>query len=295
MSMPKSDLFLVGPVVFSYADSLYTPRSVNNGPAKYSCNILFDDNVRQQIEAYVEPLGLQAFPDEWNTPNRCHRPIRPLNERPQYQEQLGILPQGIAYFASCGSGLYPPKVVGKDQQAIPDIIDPMTGRKPMYGGCVGYIQINAFSYRHPQGGPGVSLGVSTVIKLADGNPLVEGGGVNIGKLFESIPTAMPAGFGLPAGQAAPQGQAQPQAQQQQQFQPTPQAQVQPQQAGMFDQYGNPIQPQPQQQVQQVQQAAPLQQGQQFQQAQTPPAGQQQQAPAVHPTTGAPIPGIHTGQ
>jgi len=215
--MPRSDNFTVGPVILSYTDSLFEARAVNQGDEpKFGCNILFDDGAAAQIHAEVERIGRQAFPTEWDIPNRCHRPIRQIAEKPAYGDRA-------KYFANI-SAKFQPKVVGPDQQPVINVLDPMSQRKPIYGGAVAYVYINVYSYRHPQGGPGVSLGVAAVMKTGDGEPLNERGEVDVQKAFAGVPVQPPQGaqapaagqFGAPvqgAPQQAPQGYApQPQGQ-----------------------------------------------------------------------------------
>lgn len=219
--MPRSDNFTVGPVILSYTDSLFEARAVNQGDEpKFGCNVLYDDAVAAQIHAEVERIGRQAFPTEWDVPNRCHKPIRGIAEKPGYGNRA-------KYFSNI-SAKFQPKVVGPDQQPVINVIDPMTQRKPVYGGCVAYVNINVYSYRHPQGGPGVSLGVAAVMKVGDGEPLNERGEVDIQKAFAGVPVSPPQGaqapaggqFGAPVAQAPQGGYAAPAPQQAPQGQPT---------------------------------------------------------------------------
>jgi hypothetical protein len=196
--MPKSETVLVGPVTLSYPDGLFEARpGPNGGAAKYGCNIIYSEQTKQQIEALVEKLGQQAFPSEWAIPNRCKKPIRVLAEKPAYTEQANKLISGAAYFSSLSSGKYAPQVLDPNKQPIlSNQADPM-GRKPIYGGVQAYCLINAYSYRHPQGGPGVSLGVTAVMKYMDSEPLVEGGSLDVNLAFANVPQAPAAAASVP--------------------------------------------------------------------------------------------------
>ena len=142
-NLPRSDSFTVGPVILSYVGSLFEARAVNNGEPKFGCNILFDETVRQQIDAQVEVIGRQAFPQEWDVPKRCKRPVRLLAEKSNYTEQQDKLP-GIGYFANISSK-FEPQVVDPNRQPIINVVDPTTGKKPLYGGCTGYVFINVYA------------------------------------------------------------------------------------------------------------------------------------------------------
>ncbi|MBA1446506.1 MAG: DUF2815 family protein [Chromatiales bacterium] len=195
--MPRSENFTVGPVRLSYTDTLFEARSINGSEPKFGCTILMEETVRQQIDQQVEAIGRAAFPQEWDTPQRCKKPIRLLAEKPNYVQQAGSMP-GVVCFASLSAGKYQPQVVDGDRQPIPlNVTDPTTGLKPIYGGCQAYVSISVFSYRHPQGGLGVSLGVSAVLKYADGTPLIEGGQVDVQSAFVNVPAAPPAAAMVP--------------------------------------------------------------------------------------------------
>ncbi len=205
--MPKSENFVVGPVVLSYTNGLFEARSVNGGEAKFGCNILLDEQAAQTINAQVEAVGRQAFPQDWSVPNRCKKPVRVLAEKPAYTSQQDKLP-GVRYFASVGSS-FAPQMAGPDKLPLINLTDPLTGKKPVYGGVRAYVFINVYSYRHPQGGPGVSLGLHAVMKCQDGPELIEQGAVDVQAAFANIPAAPPAGAFAPQayGQQPPAPQA----------------------------------------------------------------------------------------
>ena len=259
MAMPKSELFVVGPVMLSYTDGLTEKSAVEQGGTeKFSCNILFNESVRQQLATQVDAIGRQAFPELWDLANHggLHHPIRNTGEKPVYAKQMEIL--GDRTFFASVSTQYEPTIVGPDRLPVPMIKDPMTGRKPVYGGCIAYLYLNAWSYSHPKGGRGVSLGLNTVLKYMDGPELIERGAVDVQAVFAQIP---PPPAGAPQGQPAPQ------------FQPQPAPQFQPQPAPGFQQA-------PQGQPQGYPQQAP--QGQPQGYPQQAPQGYPQQAPQGQP-------------
>jgi len=200
--MPKSDFFLVGPVTLSYVDALFEAKAgPSGGKPKFSSAIIFDDAVKAQIEAQIDAVGRAAFPQEWDVPNRCKKAVRVLAEKPAYADQIAKMP-GATHFCSISS-MFAPQVVGADKQPLLNILDPVTQKKPIYGGVKAYVYVNCYAYRHPQGGPGVSLGVSAVMKYMDGEPLIEQGSVDVQSAFASIPAGAPVAPVAPVAAVAP--------------------------------------------------------------------------------------------
>ena len=109
MSSIKSDDFTVGPVVLSYVGGLFESRAfsdADDSQATYSAVIIFGDDVRRTLDQHVDHVGNQAFPTEWRIPNRCHRPIRSIEEKPQYVQQSDKL-GGARWFANVKSRFQP--------------------------------------------------------------------------------------------------------------------------------------------------------------------------------------------
>lgn len=188
MSNVKSDYFTVGPVVLSYVDPLFVPqpdRKKTPGSERYTVNIIYGPDIAQQIQAYVDQVGRQAFPKDYDIPNKVKKPIRQTEERPAY---AAVYPGN---FFSTAKSLFKPTVVDENHNPIVlNEIDLMVGQKQIYAGVLAYVSINAWTSRHPEGGPAVSLGIQAVLKYADGTPIPEGGSVDVAEVFANVPSGV---------------------------------------------------------------------------------------------------------
>lgn len=59
---------------------------------------------------------------------------------------------------------YAPRVVDRQLNPVMDAMD-------VYSGCYCRVSLNAYAYKHPKSGPGVSFGLNNVQKLRDGEQL----------------------------------------------------------------------------------------------------------------------------
>jgi len=156
-------------VRFSFCN-IFTPRSIDGGPAKYSVTLLIPKTdkatlgkIKQAIEA-AKAVYIQR-----NAGKKL-----PASLKHTLHDGDGERPNGGEFGEEC-KGQYvitvssknPPVVVYADKT-------PLTDPQELFSGCYGRAIINFYVY-DTQGNKGVSAGLNGIMKLYDGEPL--GGGV----------------------------------------------------------------------------------------------------------------------
>lgn len=181
-------------------------------PAQFGCMLTI--NKSEDMTPIYAALNAAATA-KWgaNIPPSCKNPIK--------DGDVLAAQKGDPWYAgkwvinSTANLDYPPQVVGLDRQ-------PLLDRTQIYAGCKVRVALNAFAYDTPMN-KGVSLGLTAVMKVADGERLDNR--VSVEQVFKGIegapaplvqpqvggfgapapvqtPAAQVGGFGAPAAQAA---------------------------------------------------------------------------------------------
>ena len=203
----RSETITVGPVMLSFPH-LFAPQSVQGGKPTYNTNIIFNQAIWVQIHALVDGVKQQAYPGLPDAGLKL--PIHACEEKPQHYADLpGHFYANIKSSGDPAGGHdYPPQIVDATPGNMP-IMDPGM----IAAGDMVYVMINAYSFDHPMGGKGVSLGV-TAVKLFSkpAQPRIEGSAPDLATGFANVPTA-PGGpqpsMGAPGGVGQQQPPAQP--------------------------------------------------------------------------------------
>ncbi len=160
---------VTGKVRFSYCN-LFTPRAIDNGPAKYSVTLLIpkrDKATLGKIKTAIE--AAKAAYMQRNSGKKL-----PANLKSTLHDGDGERPNGGEFGEEC-HGCYVMTVSSKNPPVIVDGDKlPITDPQELYSGCYGRAIINFYVY-DTQGSKGVSAGLNGIMKLYDGEPL--GGGV----------------------------------------------------------------------------------------------------------------------
>lgn len=151
-----------GRVRLSYCH-LFTPApSLNSDIEKYSVSVIIDKKDKAtlaKIEKAIEEAKKQGATAKWGgkVPAKLRTPLRDGDEdRPDDPAYAG------AYFFNCSSK-NKPNVVDEN---IEEIINP----SEVYSGCYGRVNVNFYAY-DVSGNRGIGVGLNSVQKLADGEPL----------------------------------------------------------------------------------------------------------------------------
>lgn len=167
--MASATQITTGRVRFSYCN-LFTPKAMDNGPAKYSVTLLIpksDKNTIGKIKNAIEEAKKLYM--QRNAGKKL-----PTNLKNTIHDGDGERPNGGEFGEECKghyvvtvSSKNPPVIVNSDKT-------PITDPQELYSGCYGRAIINWYVY-DIQGNKGVSAGLNGIMKLSDGEPL--GGGV----------------------------------------------------------------------------------------------------------------------
>lgn len=151
-----------GKIRLSYCH-LFTPaKAPGSDTEKYSVSVIIpksDKATINKINAAVEEAKKQGASSKWGgkVPSRLHTPLRDGDEDrpddPAYAD---------SYFFNCSSKNRP-AVVDRD---IQDILDP----SQVYSGCYGRVNVNFYAF-DTNGNRGIAVGLNSVQKIADGEPL----------------------------------------------------------------------------------------------------------------------------
>jgi len=167
--MASSTQITTGKVRFSYCN-LFTPRAIDNGPAKYSVTLLIpkkDKATLAKIKGAIE--AAKTLYMQRNSGKKL-----PTNLKNTLHNGDGERPNGGEFGEEC-HGCYVMTVSSKNPPVIVDADKvPITDPQDLYSGCYGRAIINFYVY-DTQGNKGVSAGHNGIMKLYDGEPL--GGGI----------------------------------------------------------------------------------------------------------------------
>lgn len=195
----------VGPLVISYPN-LFIPRRKDskdpNSPLMYSAEfICFAENpayqaIAQKLMAAAEVVCQEKFKRSINTMEK--QPLRSIKIRPGHENREGF------FFGANSNANF-----GKPQVFVGNPPIPVVDPDVIYPGAIVYVGVKAGAYES-NGNKGIKFYLNSVLKCADGTPLVAPRDAtrDFADVMGEIP--LTAAFAPPAAPyAAPQGYAMP--------------------------------------------------------------------------------------
>ena len=197
----RSEVFVIQNALLSYPH-LFKPQTPEGADEpKFSAALLVDEATAQMVYAKALEIANQAFQSGEQNLQKFKWPVSRAADK---QATNGSFPYrdnprtaGLYLVNANASQDYPPQVVGQDRQPVID-------RGQIYAGCIVAAGIQLFSY-NTAGNVGVGVGLSAVMKQADGEQL-GGGTVNAENLFSGVQAQPQTSVPMPGGAPAPQGQ-----------------------------------------------------------------------------------------
>lgn len=140
--------------------NVFEPRqNEQSGKLEYSVKMIFD---KDSDMAGIKEIIKEAIRNKWGTnpPKNLKMPLRDGNESDldKYPEDENKI------IANAKSVMYPPGLI--DAKTKQEIIDP----KEFYSGCYARASIVAYAYDNVS--KGVAFGLQNLLKIRDGEPLV---------------------------------------------------------------------------------------------------------------------------
>lgn len=195
----------VGPLVISYPN-LFIPRRKDakdpSSPLMYSAEfICFAENpayqaIAQKLMAAAEVVCQEKFKKSINTMEK--QPLRSVKIRPGHENRDGF------FFGANSNAQY-----GKPQVFVGNPAVPVTDPDVIYPGAIVYVSLKAGAYES-NGNKGIKFYLNSVLKCADGTPLVAPRDATrdfadvMGEIPATAAFAPPAApYGVPAGYAMP--------------------------------------------------------------------------------------------
>ena len=167
--MATSTQITTGKVRFSYLN-VFSPRVIDDGPAKYSVTLLIPKSDKATIAKMK--AAMEAAKTNYISKNAGKK--LPANLKHTMHDGDGERPNGGEFSEECHghyvitvSSKNPPVIVHADKT-------PITDPQELWSGCYGRAILNFYVY-DTNGNKGVSAGLNGLMKLYDGEPL--GGGV----------------------------------------------------------------------------------------------------------------------
>ena len=186
MAMARSADFKTPVCRLSYAQGLFKPRAMDNGPAKFGCTLIFDLAARKELEQYVKEVIIAQWGDkgiERAKKGLIKSPFLAGDGKEAMSKKTGELSPGMGkdvFFIRVTAGEdRPPFVIWKS----PNIQETEAN---VYSGCYGKAVLNAFAWHNDKSGDGVSFGVQGFQRLRDGERLGGGGATDPKDWAESI-------------------------------------------------------------------------------------------------------------
>jgi hypothetical protein len=187
------------PVVRVSYPSVFTPRSVNGGEAKYSITLMFDKKNPEHIKFLKEvlvPEATKALVDKW--PDETKRPRIPIaghDKSPIKDGDKNCDQQGVPlheknpeyaghWIVRAGSKEQKP-VVDRNRQELMD-------KGKIYGGCFCKVNLNAYAFSGELN-KGVTFGLNGVQFWADGDSF-GGGRMKIEDMFDAAGADDPSNY-----------------------------------------------------------------------------------------------------
>lgn len=185
--MARTDDFKTTKCRLSYAQSLFKPRAQEgNIKKKYGCTLIFPKADRPMLEAKIAEVIKEQWGDKGFAMAKSgiiKNPILAGDGKEARNKTTGDLHPGMGpdvVFVRVQAGEdRAPWVRWKDKNA-------QETEQTVYSGCYGKAVVNAFAWENPEGGKGVSFGVSGFQKLEDGERLGGSGGSDPEKWVETV-------------------------------------------------------------------------------------------------------------
>lgn len=195
----RSDVFVVENAILSYPHLFKPQVAVGATEPKYSCALLVDEATAKYVYEQARTVADAAFKNGEQNLDKFRWPVHKAGDK---QSTNGSYPYrdnprtADRYLINANASQdYPPQVVGQDRQPVID-------RGQIYAGCVVAAGIQLFSY-NTAGNVGIGVGLSAIMKQADGDALGGGGKVDANNLFAGVSTQAPTGGNTPAGAPMP--------------------------------------------------------------------------------------------
>jgi len=167
--MANATQITTGKVRFSFCN-LFEPRSIDDGPAKYSVTLLIpksDKATLAKIKAATEAAKVAYV-------QRKSGKKPPAQLKTTLHDGDGTRPNSGDEFGEECKGHYVMTVSSKNKPVLVySDKTPLTDPQELYSGCYGRAIINFYVY-DTQGNKGISAGLNGVMKLYDGEPLSGG-------------------------------------------------------------------------------------------------------------------------
>ncbi|MDE2096613.1 MAG: DUF2815 family protein [Patescibacteria group bacterium] len=166
---------------------MYQPRAAQNSERKkYGCTLIFPKSDRAALEAKIADVIKAEWGDKGFAMAKSgviKNPILAGDGKEARSKETGELHPGMGpdvIFIRVQSGEdNAPWVRWKDKNT-------QETETTVYSGCYGKAVVNAFAWKNPEGGLGVSFGISGFQKLEDGERLGGSGGSDPDKWVETI-------------------------------------------------------------------------------------------------------------
>ncbi len=162
MAATKTAKMTTGLVRFSFCNVL-KPRQNDNGEDEYTCMLIIpktDKKTVNQIRKMVDELKK----DYWGNkvPPKYKGPLRDGDE--YVNDETGEQdPARLGHYYMNVKSKFKPDVVDKHKEKIDD-------ERDFYSGCYGLACVNFYVYDNKQN-KGISAGLSSIMKIKDGEPL----------------------------------------------------------------------------------------------------------------------------
>ena len=210
MSAKKSsstETFVVEDCILSYPH-LFQPQQVNGqGEPKYSTVLLLNEQVAQVVMQKAQELAQSHFTNGESQMQKFQWPISKASEKMSnsgsfpYRDNPRVANRYIVNAKA--SQEYPPQIIDANRNPVMD-------RSQIYAGVVAAAGIRLYTFNN-MGNIGIGVGLSAIMKTADGEPLADSGAPDPKTLFAGVQVQ---GGGMPQpsanGMPAPQGQVTPQ-------------------------------------------------------------------------------------
>lgn len=188
--MARSDDKKTPKAIIAFTNNLFKARDRDNGSKSLGCTLLFPKSTDLTV---LQELAVSAAVDEWGDKAKSmikegiiKSPFLDGDGKQGKSKETGEPHKGFPghTFVRCTAGVdYPPKVFARNAR------DRLTTEAEIPSGSQVFAVVNAYTWENKENGKGISFGVSIVqlIKSAEGDEILGGGGPDPDKFLEAIP------------------------------------------------------------------------------------------------------------
>lgn len=148
---------------------IFTPqRSEDDKNDVYGCQMIFDEDTDL---SEMKKLALAVRTTAFGKDGKFKKTFRgddefDLKKNPEYEGKIIV---------SARSYNRPVQVVKRNpsvKKGAKGWVEPITDQNEFYAGCYAIAAVTCYDFNHPKGGKGVAFGLSNIIKVRNGEPLV---------------------------------------------------------------------------------------------------------------------------